>query len=59
MRAHPSAPTTGVWCDEHWADLTSGKAFGLLDLIGYILFGISFAASLLYWIIRLLQMWSS
>ncbi|MFZ5867091.1 MAG: hypothetical protein ACOYXY_14500 [Thermodesulfobacteriota bacterium] len=28
-RAHPSLPTTGAWCDEHWAQLASGTTITL------------------------------
>ena len=35
-KAHPSLPTSGAWCDEHWNDLITKKAFNLQDIFGIL-----------------------
>jgi len=41
VRAHPSLPITGSWCDEHWDELVNQRVFTLADLIQPLfLFGI-------------------
>lgn len=36
-KAHPSLPTTGAWCDEHWNELITKKAFNLQNIIGVLI----------------------
>ena len=53
MRAHPHYATSGAWCDEHWADVVSGRSFGLHELLWYIFVALSTCAIVVYWIIKL------
>ena len=39
-KAHPSLPTSGAWCDEHWNDLITKKILNLQDIIGMVFLGI-------------------
>lgn len=43
-KGHPSLPTTGAWCDEHWSQLVSGQSI-TLDKIILILIIISAIAA--------------
>jgi len=52
MRAHPRLSTTGVWCEQHWQELTKYRIITLSDMIqvimlllfagGILLFGYGF-----------------
>ncbi|MEW6532170.1 MAG: hypothetical protein AB1473_15140 [Thermodesulfobacteriota bacterium] len=44
-RGHPSLPTTGAWCDEHWAQLTSHPTI-TLDRIVMVVIILIFAVTL-------------
>ena len=33
---HPTLPTSGSWCDEHWQQLVSHRIFTLADIIQLI-----------------------
>lgn len=39
-RAHPSLPTTGAWCDEHWQALLTGPSFSLDRLVLLAILGL-------------------
>ena len=50
--AHPTLPTTGAWCDEHYQALCSGKHFNVIDIIAP-LFIVIMVSIIIYQIIML------
>jgi hypothetical protein len=52
-RAHPSLPTTGAWCDEHWKQLASGPTITLdriIMVVIILIFAITVSLAIYRWV---------